>query len=357
MAQTQGLKRFPCKQCGAILEYAVGTNTLKCRYCQSTQEIPQEDPAKIVEQDFLATLSDLETHAPSEEITVVKCDSCAAEVTKPSEVTSLTCPYCNSNIVAQPQCKKVIRPQALLPFKIPSDQALKMFRDWIKSRWFAPNRLKDTANLKDRLAGIYVPYGTYDSNTICQYRGQRGEYYYVTVGSGNNRRTERRTRWYPASGTVYNSFDDVLVVAGTSLPQKYIAALEPWDMDNMVPYSDDYLSGFRAETYHLSLPEGFEAAKQLMDPTIRTTVCADIGGDTQSISEMNVQYNDVTFKHILLPVWVSAYRYGNKVFRFLVNARTGEVQGERPYSVIKITLAVLAGLAVAAVIALFINKR
>jgi hypothetical protein len=227
----------------------------------------------------------------------------------------------------------------------------------VNSRWFAPNRLKQAARLKDRVSGIYVPYWTYDSNTTAHYTGQRGEHYYVTVGSGNNQRTEQRTRWYSASGTVYNAFDDVLVVAGTSLPEKYVAELDPWDLEHLVPYTDDFLSGFRAETYHLSLGDGFEVAKQIMDPTIRSTVCADIGGDEQRIDSLDVAYQEVTFKHILLPVWVSAYQYGGKVYRFLVNARTGEVQGERPYSAIKIAFAVLLGLAIAGAIIFFVNRH
>ena len=60
----------------------------------------------------------------------------------------------------------------------------------------------------------------------------------------------------------------------------------------------------------------------------------------------------MTFKHTLLPVWISAYRYHDRTFRFLVNARTGEVQGERPYSWIKITLFVMLILAVVAIVAM-----
>jgi hypothetical protein len=49
-------------------------------------------------------------------------------------------------------------------------------------------------------------------------------------------------------------------------------------------------------------------------------------------------------------VWLSAYRYNNKVFQFIINARTGEVQGERPYSAGKITLAVIAGIILAIIL-------
>ena len=72
---------------------------------------------------------------------------------------------------------------------------------------------------------------------------------------------------------------------------------------------------------------------------------------------MDPQYSNITFKHILLPVWVSAYRYEGKVYRFLVNARTGEINGDRPYSVAKIALTVIAIIAAVAVIAIIASAR
>ncbi|HEB11175.1 MAG TPA: hypothetical protein ENI06_08190 [Spirochaetales bacterium] len=83
-----------------------------------------------------------------------------------------------------------------------------------------------------------------------------------------------------------------------------------------------------------------------MDPLIRMAVERDIGGDEQIINTMNVTYRDITFKHLLLPIWISAFKFKDKVYRFLVNARTGEVQGERPWSWLKILLAALATAAV-----------
>ena len=93
-----------------------------------------------------------------------------------------------------------------------------------------------------------------------------------------------------------------------------------------------------------------------MDARIRVLVCRDIGGDEQRIHSVKTQHDNVTFKHILLPVWISAYRYQNQVYRFLVNARTGEVQGERPYSWVKITLLVLAILAAVGIAVLMVQS-
>lgn len=87
-----------------------------------------------------------------------------------------------------------------------------------------------------------------------------------------------------------------------------------------------------------------------MENKIREDIEDDIGGDRQIINTTNTDYNDITFKHILLPIWISAYKYNNKVYRFMINGRTGEVQGERPYSWIKITLAILLAIIVIIVI-------
>ena len=144
-----------------------------------------------------------------------------------------------------------------------------------------------------------------------------------------------------SSGHVDNLFDDVLVVASKSLPREYVEKLEPWELQNLVPFNESYLSGFKTESYQIDLKEGFDDAKIKMDERIRAAVCSDIGGDHQRIHTLNTIYNNITFKHILLPIWISAYQYKEKVYRFLINGLTGEVQGERPYSWIKISLTAL----------------
>ncbi|MCC6156271.1 MAG: hypothetical protein IT367_21070, partial [Candidatus Hydrogenedentes bacterium] len=243
-------------------------------------------------------------------------------------------------------------------------RARDLFKEWIRSLWFAPNALRKLARQDSPINGLYCPYWTYDTHVTTHYTGMRGDDYwdtetYTTRENGQTvtrTRQVRKTRWWPASGTVYNQFDDVLVVASESLPRKYAQALEPWDLEKLVPYQDAYLAGFRAESYQVDLPNGFERAKEIMAPTIHQTICSDIGGDHQQVSSQDSSYAGITFKHVLLPVWLSAYRYRNKIYRFLVNARSGEVQGERPWSWAKITLVVLAGCALAGGIAYWIAQ-
>ena len=153
-----------------------------------------------------------------------------------------------------------------------------------------------------------------------------------------------------ASGNVARFFDDVLVLASKSLPKKYTDGLEPWDLSALEPYKPEYLAGFRAEAYAVPLHDGFTEARQRMDAVIARDIRFDIGGDRQRIHSVETDLRDVTFKHVLLPVWLAAYKYRGETYRFVVNGRTGKVQGERPWSAIKIAIAVVVGLAVAAAV-------
>ncbi len=355
---------FACTNCGADLHYNPGTTELKCQYCGATNDIP-ETGEKIEELDFNKYLGDLEKTEPQLKVNIVKCEKCGASSTLEPKIQSAACPYCTSPlVVSSAHEENILKPKALLPFKIDKNQSRDEFKKWVKSLWFAPNDLKKANLLLDKFKGIYLPFWTYDSDTATSYVGQRGTYYYVsetytTTENGKSvtkTRQVRKVRWTTVSGHVTNSFDDVLIPASQSLPEKYVRKLEPWDLPNLKPFEESFLSGFISEKYQRNLKEGFEEAKVVMDETISLTIRRDIGGDEQRIISKNTSYSDITFKHILLPVYVCAYNFKQKIFQFIVNARTGEVQGDRPWSWIKITLAVIAAAIVIGTIIYFANQ-
>ncbi|HIJ80271.1 MAG TPA: hypothetical protein HPP76_01020 [Desulfuromonadales bacterium] len=355
---------FPCDSCGAKLEFAPGTLSLKCPYCGSESSVPASMDG-VQELNFYEYFARASEQGESEEKQTVSCTACNAVSTVEPNISMVRCPFCGSQLTAQAKSRRLIKPGAVLPFKITRDKAAEEFRRWLSSLWFAPGELKTFATTSGGIKGMYLPYWTYDSRVTSWYTGERGEDYYVTEqyeeedSNGNTvvrSRQVTHTRWHTASGSVCNIFDDVLILAGRSLPESIIRSLEPWDLKNLVAYSDEYLSGFQAEAYQLDLGEGFEQAKALMDGGIRRAVEQDIGGDRQRISALRSQYDDITFKHILLPVWISAYRYRDKTFRFIVNARSGQVQGERPWSVAKIVLAVIAVLFLLLLIAVMVQR-
>lgn len=348
--------QFPCKQCGAVLKYAPGTAHLVCDHC-GTENLIELRTGKIEEYDLnqalqLLTKASVESSAPS-----IHCDECGAGFQFEAKNHAGECPFCGAPIVTSTTQIKPIQPKSLLPFSVDETRARQGFQKWIKNLWFAPNAVKKYARSDTKLTGVYLPFWTFDSHTVTNYSGERGDVYYVQeavqVVRNNRVVTEMRQvpkiRWTPVNGQVRRFFDDVLVGASHSLPRKILDALQPWDLHGLIPYDENYLSGFRSEYYQVELTEGFDHARQIMDNQIYHDICHDIGGDHQRIHQVNTHHSDTTYKHCLLPVWSAAFRYRDKSYRFVVNGRTGKVQGERPYSIWKIAFACLVGVFLAAI--------
>jgi len=353
---------FSCKNCGSDLIYSPRSQDLKCRSCGHHYPVSTSyEPIK--EYDFNEALKELgrlkhrdtDGIIDDEQIDAIQCPSCGAEFTFKKHEHAGECPYCATPVIANTQDTRFIEPRSLLPFKFEKKEAIQIFDEWMSSRWFAPSSLKSHSNREEKLIGIFLPYWTYDSQTYNQYRGQRGVTYYdrqvySTVVNGRRVRRVRtvpRIRWTPVSGRVDLHFDDVLIGASKTLPRTIINHLQPWDLENLVPYSAEYISGFRSELYQVTVDQGFLQAENIMNHKIQQSIHYDIGGDQQRISAVNTQHDDTTFKHVLLPVWSAAFDYRGKTYRYVINGRNGTIQGERPYSYVKIALAVITAIAFA----------
>ena len=352
--------RFPCKVCGSEMRFDPDSGAMLCDHCGHSEPI-DENPWRggaITELDFQKALASDMSDVEMEEVRTTSCPNCGALIEFAENDHATECPFCATPVVIGTGTNRQIKPKGVLPFALTEKQARREMEKWLGKLWFAPGNLKEYARAGRKMAGLYVPYWTYDADTKSTYTGQRGDAYYVTetvqVDGKTETRQVRKIRWTPVSGRVSRWFDDILVLASKSLPKKYTDALEPWDLAALEPYNPEYLAGFTAEGYTVTLEEGFVEARQIMDDRIRQDVRRDIGGDEQRISRVDTQVSDVTFKHILLPIWMAAYKYNGKTYRFVVNARTGEVKGERPYSKLKIALATIAAVAVAAAIGYFV---
>lgn len=349
-----------CRRCGAELRFEPGTAELRCSHCGAARPIPPG--GGVEERDYAAALERSAREREAGEVIEVSCDQCGARTVVPEHQTAGPCPFCGRPMVYGDAARR-IRPDAVLPFGLSRRQAVEHLRGWIARLWFAPAGLGRHARIDDAVTGLYVPFWTYDARAHTRYVGERGEHYYTTenrtVREGGRTVTRprrvRHTRWSPAGGSVETRFDDILVHAGKSLPERYAALMEPWDLAGLVPYSDDYLRGFRAEAYQVGLEEGFARARGLMAPAVESAVRSDIGGDEQRIHSTDTEYSDLTFKYLLLPVWTSVYRFRGRAYPIVINARTGEVQGERPYSAWKIAGASLLALVAALCLLLWLR--
>jgi len=341
---------YRCSNCGAYAQYKPGTTRLHCKYCGSETPLDAEIVSDIEELDF-ETYRFEEECFDQESTKVIECHHCNAQSTFEEKQKSMTCPYCGTAILeADIFYERLIKPSYIQPFSIAEADVQSRMGKWIKKLWFAPNKLKKQAAYSNVLKGVFIPYWTYDADTTTDYRGERGDTYTVTVGSGKNRRTETRTRWRSVSGVVSRFFDDVMIPASKLIPAKVLGKLANWDKNSYIKFDNRYLAGMLTEKYSLPFTDGFKQAKTIMDSSIQHDIRQDIGGDHQRISSYKINFQNVKFKLVLLPLFISSYSFNNKLYHFYVNGCTGEISGDRPYSTWKIFFAVIFGLIVLAVV-------
>ena len=53
-------------------------------------------------------------------------------------------------------------------------------------------------------------------------------------------------------------------------------------------------------------------------------------------------YSDETYKHILMPVYSTAFSYNNKTYNVVINGQTGAIKGQYPKSPLKIGIIIAA---------------
>lgn len=353
---------FPCQQCGADIVFHIGLQTLTCPYCDYSEEIDIPDDQELPEFDFKKTVleraerepSDAETELDLKELT---CQSCAGTIQFQGTLTSTECPYCGTPVQRNNvhDAPDRIPATGVLPFQVTQNKADQQLKAWVQSLWFAPNDFLKRG-VEGHLQGIYLPYWTYDSLTFNRYSGQKGVTYTKTVGSGKNRRTVTKVRWYPASGRFQRFFDDVLVIACTGQASHLLIKLEPWPLQQCQQFNQQSLAGFLARTYDIELENGFQLACSRIDEALRADVRRRIGGDRQRIHNIDTSHQAITYKHLLLPVWMMGYKYQGKSYQVVINGATGEVQGDRPYSFWKIALTVLVFVSIAGGIFFLVNS-
>lgn len=356
-AQPTLVGKHPCPECGGNLEWSPKVQNLRCPYCgtqvpwQAGQADAGAGQQAIVEHDLLEALQHPRSgRGWGQGRYEVQCQNCRAISTFEQKHSAQRCDFCGSPaIVAHETGPDAITPESILPFKISDGQVRDRIRKWYGSRWFAPNKLK-TAALTDTLHGVYLPYWTFDAHASAQWQAEAGYHYYTTESyydkDGHLQTHEvQHTRWEPTWGELEHFFDDALVPGTVGVHAPLLRKIEPFPTtSDLKPYSPEFVRGWTVERYQIDLGRAARINEADMDETLRQMCIQQIPGDTWRNLSMQRQYQGRTFKHVLVPVWLVSYTYGAKTYQVVANGYTGTIAGERPYSWVKITLAVLAGL-------------
>jgi len=345
-ASTKETAVFKCKSCGGNLVYMPKTGTLGCAHCGSMFEF---------EKDSNVALLDFLSHGKSgkkwEETVVYRCTNCGGkEIISKFEIAKI-CPFCGtSNIVITDELPG-IAPNAVLPFKISSDDVAERFKTWIKKSFFAPRNLKKLVDEK-KVLGVYSPCFSFFTDTRSQYHGVLGKYYYT--GTGNNRRRHLKT--FSVSGTYDMVFSDILIECGPKLTQKDVDRIKPFATNQAYKYDLKYLAGFCANNYDKSVESSFEDAKKIMQDMLRRKILAQYSYDVVQSLNITTNYNNIKFNYLLLPVYICNYKYGGKDYNFYVNGQNGKIWGKKPISGLKVFFTIFTIAAVVGGAAVLILK-
>jgi len=337
-----------CKSCGADMVFDPASQRLKCPYCEQTRDIEKRVPhiRNFERERYMG--------AVPVDGDVYKCPNCGGESEIQGFTTAVACPFCGGTNVVKLEDMKGLKPDSVLPFAITKDGAADIGKKWIKKKWLAPNKLRKHFEV-DKFNGVYIPSFAFDSDTFSTYDGRFGDDKTRTVQTKDGPKTEHYIEWYHVSGKWTRSFENTMVESSSQIHQGEFRGVLPYDMNNATAYSREYLAGFSAERYDTSLEDSFGVAKGEMDSAIRNDIRNYYHPDHVDYLNVSTTFSNVKFRYTLLPLWICAYKFKEKLYRFLVNARTGRADGKVPKSPIKIALIVFAVLvAIAAIAALAI---
>lgn len=363
MPEVSALRKHPCPECGGDAEWNPTRKALACPYCGTVLPWSEGEAAlggSILEHNLEEALSSVgsQDRGLLAEKKSVKCESCQAISIFDPDRAAQRCDFCGSpSIVPVDSMKDVITPESLLPVVIPATQVRDQLRNWYRSRWWAPNKLKSAA-LTDTLHGIYLPYWTFDAHVNAEWTAESGYHYYVTEtyrdsdGKTQTRQVQR-TRWEDSAGSLSHFFDDDAVPGTVGIHTGLLRKVEPFPTtSDLKPYEPAFVRGWTVERYQVDLRQASQISKDQMDATIHQLCSHDVPGDTQRNLQVMSDYQGRTFKHILVPVWLATYTYGSKSFQVVVNGYTGKMAGEHPLSWVKIAFAILGVLLIILIIAM-----
>ena len=343
---------FRCKSCGGEVRFNVKAQVFMCESCKTCYQ-PELESDSVVEKDFNIQKMLVSSDSLSG-VKTAECQSCGGEIFFSDRETAARCPMCGSAQLREDISKTIIKPDGLVPFAVDSADAQQGFRKYISKRFFAPSALKNAFE-EGRLEGCYIPFWTFDADAEADYAGEGGRN--VKVMKDGEETTE--TEWFPVSGRVSKSFDDLLVCAAGENSKLMVDRLTDYDTSAVKPYSSQYLQGYLAEYRSVEAGAAFTTAKAQMDRELLSEADSEIRRSYTVSRSTRIRsvFSNVTCKSILLPLYRASYSYGGRLYDYIINGQTGAVSAKYPKSAVKIILTLLLAAAVIAGIVLLTKLK
>ncbi len=329
-----------CPACGANMVYDSERGKLYCEHCETVVEVRSKTSE---EQDFERLLA--RTNEWGAETHVFRCENCGAQEVLADGEIAKQCPFCGTTNIVQTEELPGLKPNAVVPFAVPKDDAVKRVKNWARKKLFAPRRFRKGAN-PENVNGMYMPAFSFDTSADAWYSGVLGKYRYRTRRVNGRTVQERYLVTFPIRGNYSAFFDDVLIQASDKIGQKSLNDLQPFDTNQSKEYRQEYLSGYTAGQYTKDGLACWEDAKEVIRARLKASVLSRYTYDTVVSFNIDFRCRNTTYKYLLLPVYVGHCSWKKKLYNFFVSGHNGKVTGKAPVSPLKVGITVFCGLAV-----------
>lgn len=329
-----------CHSCGSFMKFHPKEQQLICEHCENTLLIKGN---KTVKKHFIYDGDNVYNKEIKKEKKEVICSSCGANIQGDTMDMTIECPYCGGYYILDFEQENIVYPDGVLPFFIDQDEIKERFQKWMKKRYFAPNKLKYLYQ-QNKFQGAYLPYWVFDAEATAFYTGsggvQRSESYQDEKG---NRHTRTWMDWYPVSGHIQRSFQDITISASGEEDNTYTTKVLPFAVSSAKIFREEYLCGFVAKQYQIGVKLGYNRAMQFMLAELKSTARNDIlchYDDARNI-KVHPKFCEEQYRYLLLPIYKTSYFFQNKEYIVFMNGQTGNIYGEYPKSIWKILLVIL----------------
>jgi|688.fasta_scaffold11998_10 DNA-directed RNA polymerase subunit RPC12/RpoP len=328
----------PCPSCGTPRE----SDSRFCISCGAPLETPDDDDDTPVKKLAM----------PDHQF---RCQTCGSEVSTSLDQVSYRCPFCDSTYVLELPNHSATdhAPEFIIGFAISPEKAADLFRKWLRQNsWFRPGDLSAKA-LLDKQRGVYLPFWHFSMGAESRWSAQIGEYWYRTetyTVRNSKGQTEVRTRqvreteWWPLSGEHHQYYYGYLVPAGRSLSEEEARGIQPFQLASLVRYRPHYLAGWMCENECVKRDDAEQACRAEFLRREQQAISHFLPGDTQANLGVDTYLTTHDSDLVLLPIHILSYRYGENVFRFIVNGQTGKILGQKPISKRRVAAAIVVGL-------------
>lgn len=247
------------------------------------------------------------------------CAGCGAAMSYDASAQTLRCPFCGSEKLDKDADAKVLSPKSVLPFTVRQDQALSILRNWLGRGFWRPGDLASAA-VVTKLTAVFVPYWVFEAKTFTYWTADTSR---TPLGA--------RAAWYPISGEHRGGYSGVLIGASSALTPAETSVLCPFDLSQGVPPEQVDLDNIVVENFRVQRKYARPLAQAGLENLERQACVQYVPGSARNV-KVNVRIEGLSSDPVLVPVWMMAYQYRDKLYRFLINGQTGRCTGQAPYS-------------------------